>query len=108
MGERRDYWSRHVAEWRQSGQSRKAYCEEHGLAYWSMRDWIRKLAEPAEPAEPASQRLVELEPVGGGAQHGGERAPIELAVGDRYVLRLWPHLRAAQLREVLAILEGER
>ena len=105
MRERRDYWSRHIEAWRQSGQSRKAYCEEHGLSYWSMRDWIRKLAGPAEPA---SQRLVELEPVGGGAQHGGERAPIELAVGDRYVLRLWPHLRAAQLREVLAILEGER
>ena len=104
MGERRDYWSRHVAEWRQSGQSRKAYCEEHGLSYWSMRDWIRKLAEPAATAP----SMVELEPVGDGAQHGGDRAPMELAVGDRYVLRLWPHLRAAQLREVLAILEGER
>ena len=105
MRERRDYWSRHIEAWRQSGQSRKAYCEEHGLSYWSMRDWIRKLAEPAAPA---SQRLVELEPVGDGAQHGVERAPMELAVGDRYVLRLWPHLRAAQLREVLAILEGSR
>ena len=105
MRERRDYWSRHIEAWRQSGQSRKAYCEEHGLSYWSMRDWIRKLAEPAEPA---SQRLVELERVGGGAEHGGERAPMELVVGDRYVLRLWPHLRAAQLREVLAILESSR
>jgi len=33
---------------------------------------------------------------------------MELAVGDRYVLRLWPHLRAEQLRAVLAILEGGR
>ena len=102
MRERRDYWSRHVEAWRQSGQSRKAYCEKHGLSYWSMREWIRKLAEPA------SQRLVELERAGDGAEHSGERAPIELAVGDRYVLRLWPHLRAAQLREVLAILESNR
>ena len=108
MRERRDYWSRHIEAWRQSGQSRKAYCEEHGLSYWSMRDWIRKLTESAAPAAPPSQRLVELEPVGGGAEHGGERAPIEVAVGDRYVLRLWPHLRAEQLREVLAILEGSR
>ena len=105
MRERRDYWSRHIEAWRQSGQSRKAYCEEHGLSYWSMRDWIRKLA--AAPA-PASQGLVELAPVGDGTEHGGERAPIELAVGDRYVLRLWPHLRAAQLQEVLAILESNR
>ena len=91
MGERRDYWSRHIEAWRQSGQSRKAYCEEHGLSYWSMRDWIRKLAAPAAPA---SQRLVELEPVGGGADLGGDPAPLELAVGDRYVLRLWPLLYA--------------
>ncbi len=34
MKKGRDYWSRHVAAWRQSGQSRKAYCEEHGLSYW--------------------------------------------------------------------------
>ena len=105
MRQDRDYWSRHVEAWRQSGQSRKAYCEKHGLSYWSMRDWIRKLADPVASA---SQRLVELEPAGDGAEHGGDRAPIELAVGDRYVLRLWPHLRAAQLREVLAILEGSR
>ena len=25
-------------------------------------------------------------------------------MNDRYVLRLWPHLRAAQLREVLCVL----
>ena len=78
------------------------YCEEHGLSYWSMRDWIRKLAEPAVPA---SQRLVELEPVGDGAEHGGERAPIELAVGDRYVLRLWPHLRAERRARVEPVLD---
>ena len=108
MRERRDYWSRHIEAWRQSGQSRKAYCEEHGLSYWSMRDWIRKLAESAEPAAPTSQRLVELESVGDSTEHGSERAPMELAVGDRYVLRLWPQLRASQLREVLSVLEGGR
>ena len=69
-----------------------------------MRDWISKLAEATAPE---SQGLVELEPVGR-AEDGGDRAPIELAVGDRYVLRLWPHLRAAQLREVLGVLESSR
>ena len=60
MKKGRDYWSRHIAAWRQSGQSRKAYCEEHGLSYWSMRNWISKLPEAAAPE---SQRLVELEPI---------------------------------------------
>ena len=101
----REFWSPHVARWRGSGLSKKAYSEQHELAYWSMRYWANKLAE-ADGA--TSQRLVELEPVGDSAKHGGERAPIEVVVGDRYVLRLWPHLRAEQLREVLAILESSR
>ena len=105
MRESCDYWSRHVAAWERSGLSKKAYSEQHQLAYWSMRYWANKLAEP-DGAK--SQRLVELERIGDNAKYGGERAPMELAVGDRYVLRLWPHLRAEQLRAVLAILEGGR
>ena len=90
MKKGRDYWSRHIAAWRQSGQSRKAYCEEHGLSYWSMRNWISKLPEVAAPE---SQRLVELEPIGVGvgvvqeqavrAQHRAaqrRRAPAAAAV----------------------------
>ena len=96
---------RHVAAGRRSGQSKKAYSEQHELAYWSMRYWAGKLTEPEESK---SQRLVELEPVGDSTEHGGERAPMELAVGERYVLRLWPHAGAGQLREVLAILESRR
>ena len=105
MRQDRNYWSRHVAAWQRSGLSKKAYSEQHQLPYWSMRYWATKLAQTDTAT---SQRLVELERVGGGAVPGGDRAPLELAVGDRYVLRLWPHLRAAQLREVLAILESSR
>ena len=57
-----------------------------------MRYWAGKLSEQ-DGSE--SQRLVELEPVGR-AGDGGNRAPIELGVNDGYVLRLWPHVRAAQ------------
>ena len=101
----RGFWSRHVAAWRSSGQSKKAYSEQHELSYWSMRYWTDKLTEPEESAR---QRLVELEPADASAEQGGDQAPMELAVGDRYVLRLWPHLRGGQLREVLAILESRR
>ena len=66
-----------------------------------MRHWAAKLAPPAAPE---SQPLVELKPVG----VVEPRAAIELVVGERYVVRLWPNMRAAQLREVLAVLEGGR
>ena len=105
MRQGRDYWSRQVAGWRRSGQSKKAYCEKHGLSYWSLRYWTAQLSPPAaKPAAPEGQRLVELEAVGAVAAS----APIELEVGERYVLKLWPSMRAAQLREVLAALEGGR
>ena len=98
----REYWSRHVAEWRNSGLSRKAYSERHGLPYWSLCRWAGKLTQSAAPE---SQPLVELGQRGGGAE---PRATIELVVGDRYVLRLWPSVRAGHLREVLAALEDVR
>ena len=104
MRQGREYWSRQVAAWRRSGQSKKAYCEKHGLSYWSLRYWGEKLSPPAAPAAPEEQRLVELEAVAGAEAS----APIELEVGERYLLKLWPSMRAAQLREVLAALEGGR
>ena len=69
----------HVEAWRQSGQSKRAYNEQRELPYWSMRYWANKLAE-SDCGK--SQRLVELEPAGGGAEHGRDQAPIELVVGD--------------------------
>lgn len=96
------YWSRHVAAWRRSGQSKKAYSEQHGVSYWSLRYWAAKLAQPDTTENP---HLVELKaPVASVAA----RAAIELVVADRYVLRLWPNAQAQQLREVLAVLEGGR
>ena len=103
MNERRgrEYWGRQVAEWRCSGLSKKAYCERHGLPYWSLCRWAGKVA-------PASQPLVELGPLAGIDVGAEQRAAIELVVGDRYVLRLWPSVRAGHLREVLAALEDVR
>ena len=92
----REYWSRQVEEWRGSGLSKRAYSERHGVPYSSLCRWVGKLT-----SAPASQALVELGQLGGGAE---PRAAIELVVGDRYVLRLWPSVRAEHLREVLAAL----
>ena len=103
MNERRgrEYWSRQVAEWRGSGLSKKAYSERHGLPYSSLCRWAGKLSAPA------SQPLVELGHLGGG-KDAEPRAVMELVVGDRYVLRLCPSVRAGHLREVLAALEDAR
>ena len=103
MNERRgrEYWSGQVEAWRSSGLSRKAYSERHGLPYSSLCRWAGKVVQSSAPE---SQPLVEL-----GQRGGAEpRAAIELVVGARYVLRLWPSMRAGHLREVLAGLEDVR
>ena len=56
MKKGRDYWSRHIAAWRQSGQSRKAYCEEHGLSYWSMRNLDKQAARDSSAGESETGR----------------------------------------------------
>ena len=103
MRKGREYWSGHVEAWRCSGLSKKSYCEQHDVAYWSLRYWVDKLLSAGE-----SQELVELEAVGVGGEAAEQRAAIELVVDERYVLKLWPSVRAAHLREVLAALEGVR
>ena len=103
MQQGREYWSQQVAEWRGSGLSKKAYCEQHGVPYWSLCRWAGKLSPSPRPPR---QRMVELGPIGGGNTEPG--AAIELVVGERYVLRLRPNLRADHLREVLTVLESLR
>ena len=102
MRKGREYWSGHVEAWRCSGLSKKAYCEQHDLAYWSLRYWVDKLSARE------SEELVELEAVGVGGEAAEQRAAIELVVDERYVLRLRLPVRGGDLREVLAALEGVR
>jgi hypothetical protein len=40
--ERREAMLAHVAAWQQSGQSRKAYCAEHGLAINTLHHWCAR------------------------------------------------------------------
>ena len=105
MKQGREYWRRHVEAWGRGGQSKKAYCDQHGVSYWSMRYWTNKLS--ASAASP-DQGLVELGPVGRLGADGEQRAAIELVVGERYVVRLWPTMDGAHLREVLTVLESLR
>lgn len=81
MRQGREYWSRHVAAWRRSGLTKKAYCEQHGLSYWSLRNWDGKLAETADQRQP----LVELARAGGRAKDAEQHATMELLVGRRAV-----------------------
>lgn len=40
---------RHVEQWRNSGLSQQGYCDRHGLAYSSFKNWIRKAPSDFSP-----------------------------------------------------------
>ena len=54
--ERRKAWQAHVQRQQGSGKTRREYCEENGLSYWSFLDWKKKL----DKEEDADHPLVKI------------------------------------------------
>jgi len=100
MAHDREFWVRQVERWRASGLSQAAYARRHGLTKGSLGCWASKLKRP--PA--ASAAMVEI---GRASVARPQRSsPIQLVVQRRYLLRLWPGIETAHLRELLDVLES--
>lgn len=41
--QRRAHWQSHIEDWKRSGQSKQAYCREHGLNRGSFQRWCGRL-----------------------------------------------------------------
>jgi hypothetical protein len=54
LAAKRGYWGQRVAEWKRSGQSRKAFCIERGLVLSTFQWWCAraKRQEAAKAARP--------------------------------------------------------
>lgn len=52
------YWRKHIAAWRESGETQKAYCARQGLKPGAFSYWHRRLAKRAALAERRSLTLV--------------------------------------------------
>jgi hypothetical protein len=96
----RKVWVAHIEAWRASGLSQARYCGKHHLAKSTLGWWSSKLKR--EGAEASG--LVEV----GRAEVKQERPnpPIELVVGDRYLLRLYPGTDRDHIDQMLSVLEG--
>ncbi len=95
----REFWTRHVESWRASGLTQKAYCARRRLAKGSLGYWASTLGR----RKAAVTELVEVGRTEVKPQQSN--CPIELAVQGGYLLRLWPGVEPAHLREVLSVLE---
>ena len=85
--------------WRASGLTQAQYCRRHRLLKGTLGYWASTLKK----SRVTGSALVEVEHAEVQAQE--RRSPIELMVERRYLLRLWPGMEAAHLRDVLSVLE---
>ena len=54
--QKKEYWSKHIKQFKISGLSQKKYCERENLSYWSFRTWYYK-AKPEIP----ENRFIKVE-----------------------------------------------
>ena len=95
----RKFWTRHVEGWRASGLTQQMYCRRHRLAKGSLGYWTSTLGrKKAAVTELVEVGRTEVKPQ-------QSNCAIELAVQGGYLLRLWPGVEPAHLREVLSVLE---
>jgi hypothetical protein len=96
----REFWTRHVRAWRASGLTQARYSRRHHLSRGTLGYWASALRR----SEPVEEALVEVGRTE--VTHRPPSSPIELGIeGGRYLLRLWPGVDLAHLREVLSVLE---
>jgi hypothetical protein len=91
------------ATWKHGGPvglAPREYCRRHHLTRRTFAYWTRKITKP----DSGSHQLVEVGRAEVKAKHPS--TPIELAIGTRYLLRLWPGTDTAHLQEVLCALES--
>ncbi len=99
MKHNREFWVRHVKNWRASGLTQKQYCRHYRLLKGTLGYWASTLGK----SNPVGAALVEIGRAE--AKPEGRRSPIELMVERRYLLRLWPGMEPDHLRDVLSVLE---
>ena len=54
---RREYWRKHLENWRQSGLSQQEYCREHNVGYSTFCRWKKRLGNAASGC---ASHLVEV------------------------------------------------
>lgn len=105
-GSKEQFWRRVMRQWRGSGLSVRAFCEERGLSEPSFYGWRRTLAE----RDAAVVRFVPVQvaPEPTAATDDGSAGAVELVLGAGRRLRVGPGFDGPTLTRLLALLEEGR
>ncbi len=116
---RRASWLQHVAAWKVSGLTQRAYADKHGIGWRSLSYWIQKVrkhatrdsraAPPATCPEQHSAFITLATDVTAilkkTRSHPGA---FHLQIGPRYRLRIPANFSGDALAEVIRVLEDRR
>jgi hypothetical protein len=89
-------WSELIAAWRSSGRTRKAWCQEQGIAYESLRRWVKRLRGSAD-------RLPFVE-ISKASQALDTTEQARLRVGKDGDIELYGNVSGELLRRVLRVM----
>lgn len=98
------FWKRHLDQLKVSGQTQAAYCREHGLKWYQLHYWRRKLSMTEAPA--GQLRLVPLQPASPIQNvhcEPKENGQIEL-IHKGITIRITPDFDAGCLRQALRVI----
>ena len=59
----RAFWQEHTDQWKHSGLSKIAYCQQHNLKPASFYNWSKKLEQAESPVKPRTDSLPSFVPV---------------------------------------------
>ena len=90
------FWAEHIRRWAASGQSRRRYCKDAGLSYWTFREWQKRQLKGAEGE--AGLVRVPREIIPGGAAFG---SGIEIELPGSIIIRVGRGFDAELLRNVV-------
>jgi hypothetical protein len=91
---RQDVMASHYSNWKKSGQSKKAYCDHHGLGYHTFLYWVSRISPAAEDS--GSFTRLEL-----AASSKSSAAQIEIVYGNGTTIRLQGDFNPAFIKALL-------
>jgi hypothetical protein len=101
------FWRATLEQWRRSGLSARAFCEQHDLSLPSLYAWRATLARRAAET-PAFVPVQALPPDPPAHSSPAAGSGLELPLPSGLVLRLAPAFDAPTLRRLLALLQEDR
>ena len=93
-----EYWQQHIKGFKESGQTRTAYCRQNNLRLTTFDYWRRKLREPTGP--------IKLVQVPNPSRMQKDSAGIRLIVNHHYVIEVEDGFCPSTLSQLLKVVQG--